>query len=303
MSSSTNDSLAIQKIQHDPQLGQLYKICFVNILFSIFTLGIHRFWGITRLRKYLVRCSMLQNDRFEYTGKGIELFRGFVKVMGVFMALSGLYFGVGYLIQHVLNMPFLMKIIDVVLAIAYVPTLFFLIYTGAYGALRYRLTKTRWRGIRFNLSGSAFSFGLFAMKRVFLNIISLGILIPTSALKKESLLINNMSYGSLKFTMNYPTHHLNKVNIVTLLLAIPTLTFSRIWYHVALRKFIYENIQLQDIRFRFTMTPGCQILLDIKAFLLLMITVGLGYPIVLQMYIKTFLDNVEINLGTLTFNL
>lgn len=94
--------------------------------------------------------------------------------------------------------------------------------------------------------------------------------------------------------MNYPTHHLNKVNIVTLLLAIPTLTFSRIWYHVALRKFIYENIQLQDIRFRFTMTPGCQILLDIKAFLLLMITVGLGYPIVLQMYIKTFLDNVEI---------
>lgn len=223
MPSSSENSTVIQKIHYDARLGQLYKIWLLNLIFSIFTLGIYSFWGRTRLRKYIARCLMLLNHCFEYTGRGIELFLAFFKVSIIFTALAGLYFGTQYIAHNILNMPILMDIIDVTLAIVYLPRVLFLIYAGGYGALRYRLSKTRWRGIRFYLSGSSFSYALFALGRTLLSIVSLGMLIPKSALEKERRILNNMSYGTLKFSMNYHTHNLNKVNIITMLLAIPTL--------------------------------------------------------------------------------
>lgn len=42
------------------------------------------------------------------------------------------------------------------------------------------------------------------------------------------------------------------------------------------------------------MKPSTQIFLAIKGFLLLIFTLGLGYPILLQMHIKTFLNNMEL---------
>lgn len=304
MPPSNKKSSMVQKVQYDAKLGQLYKIWLLNLIYSIFTLGIYSFWGRTRLRKYLARCLTLQNDGFEYTGKGKELFLAFLKVMGVFVILTVLYISLEYVVHNILDMPFLMDIIDTTLAVVYIPVLFFLIYAGIYSAIRYRLSKTRWRGIRFHLSGSSFSFALFALKRFFLSIISFGVLIPKSALEKERRIINNMSYGNLRFSMNYHTHSLNKLNIITLLLVVPTLSLSRIWFHIALRKFIFDHMYLDDIRFKYTMTPGKQILLTIKGILLLIFTLGLGYPIILQMHIKAILDNMDIigNLDSLKTN-
>jgi uncharacterized membrane protein YjgN (DUF898 family) len=294
MSISNENSKPVHKIHYDAQLGQIYKIWILNLILSFFTLGIYSFWGRTRLRKYIARCLSLQNDRFEYTGKGKELFLAFLRISGIFAVLGGLYFATAYIVGNVLNMPFVMDIVDTILRVVYLPILFFLVYAGTYGALRYRLSKTRWRGIRFHLSGSSFSFASFALGRALLNVLSFGMLIPKSALEKESRIINNMSYGSLKFSMNYHTHNLNKLNIITMLLAIPTLAFSRIWFHVALQRFIFEHTSLGDIRFNYTMKPSTQFFLALKGFLLLILTLGLGYPIIVQMNIRTLLNNMEL---------
>lgn len=294
MSSSDNKPLKAQKIHFDGKLGQLYKIWILNFLYTLLTLGIYSFWGRTRMRKYIARCLTLEGDRFEYTGKGKELFLAFLKVSFIFAVLGGAYLTIEYFAHHVVGLPIIMDIINVIIAVIYIPTLFFLIYLALYGAMRYRLSKTRWRGIRFHLAGSSFSYALFSMGRTLLSIISLGMLIPKSSLERQKRMINNMSYGSLKFSMNYHKHNLNKSNIITLLLALPTLGLSRIWFHVALQKFVWDHTNIETVRFYYTMTPGKQIFLAIKAILILVLTLGFGHPIIIKMHLKAILDNMEI---------
>jgi uncharacterized membrane protein YjgN (DUF898 family) len=284
----------VNKITYDGKLGQLYKIWLVNLIFAALTLGIHGFWGRTRMRKYLARCLSLGGDRFEYTGKGSELFKAFLKVIGLFLGLGALYFTTHYVAHHVLEMPIIMTIIDFTLAIIYLPVIFFLTYVALYGATRYRLSKTRWRGIRFALSGSSYSYALFALGQSVLSLITCGLLILQTLLKRQKKIINNISYGNLSFTMDYSQHNLNKINIITLLLAIPTLMLSRVWFHIALNKFVYDHVKLGDIRFKYTMTPGRRIGLAIISLLILIITLGFGTPIIVQIHLRAIVDTMEI---------
>ncbi|MCS5709031.1 DUF898 domain-containing protein [Candidatus Berkiella cookevillensis] len=75
-------------LHYDATTSQVYKIWIVNILLSICTLGLYRFWGKTRLRRYMTAGFMLDGDRFEYTGDGKELFWGFVKATSLLLIIS-----------------------------------------------------------------------------------------------------------------------------------------------------------------------------------------------------------------------
>lgn len=75
-------------LHYDATTSQVYKIWIVNILLSICTLGLYRFWGKTRLRRYMTAGFMLDGDRFEYTGHGKELFWGFVKATSLLLIIS-----------------------------------------------------------------------------------------------------------------------------------------------------------------------------------------------------------------------
>ncbi|WP_216634427.1 DUF898 family protein [Granulibacter bethesdensis] len=73
--------------QYDGKIGGLYKIFLINLLLSIVTLGIYRFWAISRMRRYLWSSCRFQDTRFTYTGTGGELFLGFLKVLGLLLLL------------------------------------------------------------------------------------------------------------------------------------------------------------------------------------------------------------------------
>ncbi len=54
------------------------RIAFPNLLLTIVTLGIYRFWATTRERDYLWSKTEFIDERLEWTGRGIELFIGFL---------------------------------------------------------------------------------------------------------------------------------------------------------------------------------------------------------------------------------
>lgn len=68
-------------LTYDGQTGEVYKIWLLNLILSILTLGIYRFWGKARMRRYMTAGFSLGDDRFEYTGTGGELFWGFLKAL------------------------------------------------------------------------------------------------------------------------------------------------------------------------------------------------------------------------------
>jgi len=69
---------SVQPLVFDGKTGELYKIFALNFLLTVCTLGIYHFWGKTRKRRYITSSYILDNDRFEYTGYGSELFWGLV---------------------------------------------------------------------------------------------------------------------------------------------------------------------------------------------------------------------------------
>lgn len=59
------------------------RIALPNLLLTIVTLGIYRFWATTRERQYLWAHTRFVDERLEWQGRGIELFIGFLLVAAI----------------------------------------------------------------------------------------------------------------------------------------------------------------------------------------------------------------------------
>jgi uncharacterized membrane protein YjgN (DUF898 family) len=183
-------SAAPQRLVYDGRLGELYGIFFVNLLLGIITLGIYRFWGRTRYRRYLWSHTTYDGDRFEYTGTGGELFRGFIIAFGIFFVV-------------ILGLNLLQLLIGeehpgivVFLQIAFVMLLTFLLFASRYTALRYRLTRTLWRGIRGGLAGSAISYAWRSIGYGILTGLTLYQFVPFATVRLWRYRLNNLFFGT-----------------------------------------------------------------------------------------------------------
>jgi uncharacterized membrane protein YjgN (DUF898 family) len=145
---------------YDGRLGELYGIYLRHLALMVMTLGWSRFWGRTRLRRYLWNHLSILGDRFEYRGRGIELFLGFVFVLLLIGAWAGLVWLFWEFVLHGKTVPGfgLMNMFTLSLVVIGIP----LAFVGQYAGLRYKLSRTRWRGIRCGLAGSAWLYGLQA---------------------------------------------------------------------------------------------------------------------------------------------
>ena len=63
---------------HHGAVGEVFLIFFRNLALNVLTFGFYRFWARTRLRHYFWSQSEMFGDRFEYDGRGLELFLGFL---------------------------------------------------------------------------------------------------------------------------------------------------------------------------------------------------------------------------------
>jgi uncharacterized membrane protein YjgN (DUF898 family) len=175
------------------QQSGLIGLSIVNFILRVLTLGIHHFWGKTEVRRRIWSAIRLNGEPLEYTGTGKELFLGFLVVLfGVFLpfvlVVGGLVFVLGP------QSPLLLA----VQVLAYV-AIFFLIGVAIHRALRYRLARTRWRGIRGALEGSSLGFAWTYFWTALLIPLTLGWIMPWRATKLQARLYNDMRFGNRPF--------------------------------------------------------------------------------------------------------
>jgi uncharacterized membrane protein YjgN (DUF898 family) len=130
-----------QPLNWGGQGGRIASIFFANLVLSILTLGIYRFWGIVRMRRYVWTHLAPLGDRLEYAGTGGELLRGFLVVMIMLVPLWLL--GIGGEFLSVLH-PWL----TVAVPATQFAILVFLLAAGRHAARRFLASRTIWRGIR-----------------------------------------------------------------------------------------------------------------------------------------------------------
>src|SRR5437879_4402991 len=120
-------------LAYDGRVGPLFRLWFKVTLLAVLTLGFYRFWGRTRIRKYLWSRVSLDGERFEYDGTGGELFRRFLVTLVV---LAPLLFApqIARLAGASPGQTGIVQAVQVLL-------LLFLAYLGYYAGRRYRLNR------------------------------------------------------------------------------------------------------------------------------------------------------------------
>lgn len=268
------------RLEYDGKTEDLYGIWAMNLLLTVVTLGVYRFWGKTRLRRYLSSSFSLGGDRFQYIGTGLELFLGFLKALPIIIAVYA---------------PFIVWPTDKhPLTALFIFPLFMLIYAGVYFALRYRLSRLTWRGVRGRLTGSPWKFGMLRMGRGILNALTIGFLIPHSDMRIQRFMMENVHFGSAKAEFKAEPGPLIGINIITLLIFIPTLGFSRLWYRAAMLNHVYAGTTIGGLQLRGHFTGGGLLWLIIGNLLWVILTLGLGAPVVIQRSMKFFSNTLTL---------
>jgi uncharacterized membrane protein YjgN (DUF898 family) len=169
-------------------------IAFTNLLLTIVTLGIYRFWATARERSYFWSHTRFVDEHLEWTGTGKELFLGFVIVMLLFFLP---YFGLTFVAQALLLRGHY-AVGYALIAVAFI-MIFYLGGVARFRALRYRLSRTNWRGIRGGSDDQGLSFGLTYMWKTVVGWIPIGLLIPWSMTSLWNLRWSRMSFGPFDF--------------------------------------------------------------------------------------------------------
>lgn len=160
-------------------------------LLTVVTLGIYRFWMITRLRRYYWRAIRIEGDPLEYTGRGIEKFLGFL----IAILLLAIYLGLVNLALTFLGLTFGSELALNLSIVSALP----LYFVAAYKARRYVLSRTRWRGIRFGMEPGSWGYAVRALGLLVPTVLSAGILYPLMHFRLEKYMVDRTWFGDLKF--------------------------------------------------------------------------------------------------------
>lgn len=172
-------------------------IALSNLALSIVTIGVYRFWAKARERRYLWSHTRFLDDRLEWAGTGREMFVGFLLVMLIlFVPILLLRFGTqalmlrGHAVAGVLLFGCLY---------------FFLLYVAGFArfrALRYRLSRSYWHGIRGGAEDPGYGYGISSLWKPIVGVVPLGLFVPWSMTSLWNERWNAMSFGSHRFEAN-----------------------------------------------------------------------------------------------------
>ncbi len=165
-------------------------------LLNLATLFFYRFWGRTRVRRYLWARTSFLGDRFAYTGTGREMFIGFAIVF-LLLILPIAALSVFVFMKWSANTT-----VQVAYSYSLGAVSYFLFYVASYRALRYRLSRTNWRGIRGTQAGSSFKYALKAFGWLLLAGISMGLTYPIQSASLAGAKLNNTWFGDRKFAFD-----------------------------------------------------------------------------------------------------
>jgi uncharacterized membrane protein YjgN (DUF898 family) len=179
----------VERPVYDGKAGEVFSLALRNAGLTLITLGIYRFWAKTRMRQYFWSHVSVKGERIEYTGRGRELFLGFLIVLGIGMVTLVPY---QLLLNFVLsrNPP-----LYVLLVIVFYLVLMLLYWAAVFFARRYRFSRSQWRGIRAAQTGSAWEFGFLGLGCTLLNIITIGITVPVTSIWINRYLMTRTMFG------------------------------------------------------------------------------------------------------------
>lgn len=284
------------QVTHEGRGGELFAIFIINVLLTILTLGIYKFWAKTRVRRYLWSHSRIEGERLEYNGTGFELFVGFLTAMAFLVLGALLLFLLMMLVQNFDERWVVLPLLLFYAAMLLLPAI------GIYSARRYKLSRTRWRGIRFGQSGSAVRFAFMMLGHGLLTLLTLGLYGPFMRARLTAYTLGNTWFGTHQANFSGRGKDLFGRYLLAWLLTLPTLGLYWFWYLAAEARYFAEHTRFQDARFAAELTGGDLLKLGLGNLVLLVFTLGLAWPWVVVRTVRFYAQHYRLR-GNLNFAL
>ena len=181
-------------IQFTGTWREYLPIALSNALLTVVTLGIYRFWATARERRYLWSRTRVIDDTLDWTGTGKEMFLGFLIVIAV---IAPFFLFIQFLLPALAARGKLAA--GTALLMLFYIAFIYLAGFARFRALRYRLSRTYWHGIRGGSSDPGWNYGGDYLGRIALALMTLFIVYPWAATRLWNSRWNAMSFGPLRF--------------------------------------------------------------------------------------------------------
>jgi uncharacterized membrane protein YjgN (DUF898 family) len=168
--------------------GVYWRLRIKGAALVVVTLGIYRFWLATDVRRFLWSNTEIAGDTLEYNGLATELLVGFLFAIAILVPLYMVFALAMLELDMVAFKPALIGFALLALLGEY----------ALYRARRYRLTRTVFRGLRFDQHGSPWRYAVYALFCWAVVIVTLGLAYPWTQAFLERFKMRNTSYGDLQ---------------------------------------------------------------------------------------------------------
>jgi len=153
----------------------------------LLTLGLYRFWFATDVRRFLWSNTEIGGETLEYTGLATELLGGFLLAIAILVPLYTVLAGTALALDTAQQATAVVSFVLLVLLGQF----------ALYRARRYRLTRTVFRGVRFDQHGPAWRYALYALLWWTIVIATLGLAFPWAQASLQRFKMRHTSYGDL----------------------------------------------------------------------------------------------------------
>jgi len=196
---SDGSRASARRVAFDNSDGMLPLVLrhILNTALMVLTLGIYRFWAITVMRRLMWWRTSFDGQRFEYTGNGLEIFVGFLKVFLMVLLPVGLAIGAIRLALESQATTASLETLQWVDS-GYAVVIFFLIELGRFLSWRYRVSRTRWRGIRSRIDKPLRDYLAVAVGSAAMLVFSAWLLKPVADVLRARTIIDSLNVGGMR---------------------------------------------------------------------------------------------------------
>lgn len=267
---------------------QFFGIVLVNIVFTFFSLGLYYPWARAKTLQYLYGETEFAGSRFTFHGTGKEMFKGFIKAIAIIVALVmignlGAFTG--------------SQTLAIIGGLVYAIGIMLLIPIAIHGGLRYRMSRTSWRGIHFGYRGKLAELFNICLKGFLLSIVTLGIYSSWFVVDLRKYIQRHLRMGNCELEFTGSGGELFWINFKGIVLSILTLGIYSFWYVKNLNNFYVNHTALyQEGRrctFHSSLTAGDVFVIGITNYFLVLFTLGLGLPWAMLRQMRMVINNIE----------
>ncbi|WP_276498162.1 YjgN family protein [Pontibacter litorisediminis] len=269
--------------------SELFSIQIVNIALMLVTLGLYYPWAKAKSMQYVYRKTELAGSPFNFHGTGKEMFIGFIKGIAMIAILYTI------LLYGMFSYDPITYLYCVLVFFAGVSVL---IPLALHGMMRYRTSRTSWRGIHMGYRGSLGRMYKVYFLNTLLTIVTLGLYTSWFTVNLRKEIIGNMRFGNARFSYEGEGSELFMLHLKGYFLSMFTLGIYLFWYAKDLINFYINNIFIEQdgkySRLDSSLTGSQYFVLALGNLLIMVFTLGLGYSWVITRTMSALVNNCEI---------